>query len=409
MTPDQRDMGPPPRRGRARVSGAGRALFLSGSLGNGHDALAAACAAVLGDLGVESRTVDCLGLMGRRSGRVGSWAFARLVGSPLYDAFHFGELHGEGRLGRWADRSAVSRMYPRLLDEVESYRPDVVLPVFATGVGAACRLKREGRCRQVIVFLPDAVAHRIWVHREVDLFLVTSLLGAASVRRYWPEAPIRIVDRPVTAEFASPPTGQAARAALGVPADAECVLLMAGGWGLGPLDAIAASLAAAGYWVLAVAGTNIPLLRRLRSVAERFPTVIAMGYSHRVPELMAASDIVVTTSGATCWEARAMGRGLLLLDVVPGHGRENLLHQLEMGHAAVAPATPEGVTRAARTYLAHPDLWAPSGPSRRRGSETFATALADLGVFDSADLPRGRRGGRWGWARRDGRVSAPWT
>ena len=351
-----------------------RVLFLSGALGRGHDTLATACASDLDEAGVASRTVDCLDLMGGRSGRAGSWAFRRLVASPVYDSFHFGLLHGDGRLGAWADRSAAGRIHSRLRQEIDEFDPDVLVPVFATGVTAACEVKRAGRDRSVVVFLSDAVAHRLWVHEDVDTFLVTSALAAASIRRYRPEADVRIVDAPVARSFRAPPPQAAARATLGVPGDAKCVLLMAGAWGIGPLDDIAAALASAGFWVLAVAGTNRRLLGRLRSVAARHRNVIALGYTYEVPALMAASDVVVTTSGATCGEARAVGRGLILLDVIPGHGRENLLHQLELGGAAVAPSTPEGVTRAVTAYLAHPDRWWPaSAPTG--GAGRFVDAI----------------------------------
>ena len=54
---------------------------------------------------------------------------------------------------------------------------------------------------------------------------------------------------------------------------------------------------------------------------------------------MAASDLVITSSGDTCTEARTVGRPLLLLDVVQGHGRDNLQHELELGDAAVSLGT----------------------------------------------------------------------
>ena len=49
---------------------------------------------------------------------------------------------------------------------------------------------------------------------------------------------------------------------------------------------------------------------------------------------MATADVVVALPGAnTCAEARVVGRHLLLLDVMPGHGRDNLLHELELDRA----------------------------------------------------------------------------
>ena len=60
---------------------------------------------------------------------------------------------------------------------------------------------------------------------------------------------------------------------------------------------------------------------------------------------MAAADVVLALPGAnTCAEARVVGRHLLLLDVMPGHGRDNLLHELELGRAHACVPTAGGVT-----------------------------------------------------------------
>jgi hypothetical protein len=42
-----------------------------------------------------------------------------------------------------------------------------------------------------------------------------------------------------------------------------------------------------------------------------------------------------------------VGRQLLLLDLMPGHGRDNLLHELELGAAHACVATPRGITASA--------------------------------------------------------------
>jgi hypothetical protein len=110
----------------------------------------------------------------------------------------------------------------------------------------------------------------------------------------------------------------------------------------------AAALAEAGVHVLAVAGRRRAVERRLRDLARLTPRVMAFGFTDRVPELMAAADVVVALPGATtCSEARVVGRQLLLLDVMPGHGRDNLQHELELGAAHACLPTPGGVTASA--------------------------------------------------------------
>jgi processive 1,2-diacylglycerol beta-glucosyltransferase len=332
-----------------------RALFVSGSLGKGHDVLAEACASALEPHGVESRIVDAMGLLGQRASLAGDWVFRRLLSvNAVYDAFHFSQLRDDGRVGRVMDRLAVDHMFPHIRALVDDFGPELVVPVFATGAGAVARLKDAGYPLVSVVIMTDSFAHRMWVYESTDLFLVTSRAAAESVRRYWPEARVGVVTAPVRPDFYRAPSRAAARDRFGVPEDARCVLLMSGAWGLGPLDEAAEALAADGIWVLAVAGSNARLEAQLRAVAARDRRVLPFGYTEDVPELMAASDVVVTSSGDTCREARTIGRGIVLLDVVPGHGRENLMHEIELGGAAVCMPTPDSIARAVKVFIDDP-------------------------------------------------------
>jgi UDP-N-acetylglucosamine:LPS N-acetylglucosamine transferase len=332
-----------------------RALFLSGKFGAGHDTLAEACAAALVPYGVESRIVDCMPMLGGGGAAIGNWVFHSLLSvTPVYDGFHFSQLRANGLAGRFVDRAAVKVMLPKLVEEVDRYAPDLVVSVFATGASAAVHLKADRPDLATVVFMTDSFAHGMWAHEGTDLFLVTSELAAASVRRYHPDARVSVVEAPVRPDFYRAPSQAEARASLGVPAGARCVLIMSGAYGIGPLDDVARALAADGCWVLVVSGNNERLAARLATVARQHPTVITFGFTDRIPELMAASDLVVTSSGDTCREARVIGRPLVLLDVVPGHGRENLMHELELGDAAVCLPTQASVVGNVRRLLDRP-------------------------------------------------------
>jgi UDP-N-acetylglucosamine:LPS N-acetylglucosamine transferase len=221
--------------------------------------------------------------------------------------------------------------------------------VFSTGAAAVSRLAERYPAMSHVVFCTDVTPHRLWVHRNVDLYLVTSAVAEAAVRRFQPDARVQVLPGPVRRPFYRVPSQALARAELSVPADERCVLLMSGAWGLGPVAAAAEALGEAGVHVLAVAGRNARLERRLAAAAARQPRVRAFGFTDRVPELMAAADLGITSSGDTCTEARVVGRPLLLLDVVQGHGRDNLQHELELGDAGV---TSPGTTDVVRSALA---------------------------------------------------------
>jgi hypothetical protein len=98
---------------------------------------------------------------------------------------------------------------------------------------------------------------------------------------------------------------------------------------------------------------------------------------------MTASDLVVTTSGDTCAEARVIGRDLLLLDVVPGHGRDNLQHELELGHAAVASADPALVRSSVLSLLATRKLRKPYDPQPEFAA-TVTRLLEAVGIRQPA-------------------------
>jgi processive 1,2-diacylglycerol beta-glucosyltransferase len=383
-----------------------RAVILSGSLGLGHDVVSEVVSASLAGLGWQSRTLDCMRLLGPRAGPAGDWVFRRLMAMPgVFDGLHFAHLRAGSRVAAAMDRAATPRLVSALRSQLRREPADLVISVFAAGVPAAAELGGSRPWPRTVVLCPDALPHATWVRPGIDLFLVTSPAGAAGVRRYQPRARVAVVPPPVRPAFANPRPQPEARAPLGIPADARCVLLMGGGWGLGPVDGAARALAAAGMHVLAVAGRNRRLAARLESLAASSPRVHPYGFTPRIAELMSACDLVVTLPGAlTCAEARVAGRRLVLLDAMPGHGRENLQHELELGGAEACGPRPAEITASVLAALDRPALdraaldraapgrptfgWPAPGRPWTAGAgvpgedwdQAFAAALASIGL-----------------------------
>jgi UDP-N-acetylglucosamine:LPS N-acetylglucosamine transferase len=377
---------------------AGSALLLSGPLGLGHEMPVRSFSDLLAKSGWRVRSRDSMSLLGDGAGRAGQRVFDRLMAVPgVYDGLHFAQFRTGGRVARVAERLAARPAVPRLRAELDHDPADLVLSVFATGALAAAELRRqrdEGRPGgpgfRAVVYCPDVAAHKLWVHEGTDLFLVSSAAAAASVRRFLPRARIATVPPPVRSAFYDAPGQAAARQRLGIPQAARCALLIDSGWGFAPLPAAAAALADAGVHVLAVAGRNARVERRLRELAAGRPTLQPFGFTDRVPELMAAADVVIALPGAaTCAEARVVGRRLLLLDVMPGHGRDNLLHELEQGSAEACGPKAADIAASATAMLDLRDRPGPNGtdgsvvngaPRVPRWEPAFAAALATIGL-----------------------------
>ena len=81
---------------------------------------------------------------------------------------------------------------------------------------------------------------------------------------------------------------------------------------------------------------------------------------------------------------------MLLLDVVQGHGRDNLQHELEFGDADVVSPRPGDVVRSALAALERPPpatrsvLPAPARPRWARSAadweKSFSAALKEIGL-----------------------------
>ncbi len=64
--------------------------------------------------------------------------------------------------------------------------------------------------------------------------------------------------------------------------------------------------------------------------------------------------------------------------MVQGHGRDNLQHELELGHAAVTSAHPSEVVRNALAALADIGPMHDAAPSRGPWENAFGAALSEL-------------------------------
>lgn len=370
-----------------------RAVILSGALGSGHDVVSQVVGDGLGRHGWDVRTLDCMALLGSAGAKVGDRVFRQITTMPgLYDGLHFADFRRGGPMVRFIDREATRRLVPAVKTELDRSPAELLVATFATGASVAAKLRPALPEHKTIVLCTDVDVYWLWVWEEVDLFLVTSQAAAGSVRRYLPRAQVQLVPPLVRPEFYRAPDQESARRTLGVPLDAPCVLIMGGGWGMGPIEDAARALGADGVHVLAVAGRNERLVRRLDALqidggqidGGRSATLHPFGFTDRIPELMSAADVVVTTPGATtCGEARVVGRHLVIIDSLPGHGRENLQHELEQGDAdacgptgAEVHATVSAVLEQVKRPL--PTVVRPAG----EWNDAFSTALESIGLND---------------------------
>lgn len=198
-----------------------------------------------------------------------------------------------------------------LLRAVAVERPDVVVSTYPGVTEVLGRLRAAGRLDVPLCSaITDIAALRFWAHPGVDLHLVTHEESIEEVRSIAPRSRV-VWARGMTAPDFEHPFDQAeARRALELPPDGGIVLVSGGGWGVGDVDgAIAAALGTPGVGtVLVLCGRNDELRERIAQRHGADARVRGLGFTTRMPELMAAADVLVhSTAGLTVLEAWIRG------------------------------------------------------------------------------------------------------
>ncbi|MEV8568280.1 UDP-N-acetylglucosamine--N-acetylglucosamine transferase [Streptomyces sp. NPDC051322] len=311
---------------------ARRVVIISAAVGAGHDGAAEEIALRLRSDGFLVDRHDFLELLPARLGRLLAGVYHRLLTwAPVgYQRIYAATEH-TGRPGL-AVRALFGSAQRRTLRAI----PADTCAVVSTYPGASQvlgRLRLRGRLAvPAITYLTDFSVHALWVASGVDVHLAAHPIpagqaharGAAGVSVSGPLAGARFA--PGTVE-----QRRAARARFGLPERSALALLVAGSWGVGPVERVAAEIEASGVAVpVVVCGRNEALAETLRRNGLRH----VYGWVDDMPALMAATDVLVQNAGGlTSLEAFASGLPVASYRCIPGHGQTNAAALQEAGLA----------------------------------------------------------------------------
>jgi processive 1,2-diacylglycerol beta-glucosyltransferase len=141
---------------------------------------------------------------------------------------------------------------------------------------------------------------------------------------------------PISGKFSAAPDAAAVRKRLGLRDGLPVLLVLGGGFGMGPVAEILQELdkVERPFQTLVVAGRNEELRRELAAQDRKHPTHV-LGFVSNMNELMAVSEMIITKPGGlTTSEALALGRPLFILNPIPGQEAANSDFLLERGAAA---------------------------------------------------------------------------
>jgi hypothetical protein len=328
-----------------------RALVLYMDAGGGHRAAAHALAAAAqsnGDAGLELRLESLQRILEPLD------VTRRVTGRPLEHTYN--ELVRRGRTGSLVPllrglhglifllQRPLARMLARHL---EPCRPDLVVsvaPNFNRVIRDAVRQALPAaRFLVVLTDYADFPPH-FWIEPGLDRVVVGSdhARGQALAMGI-PEARVSLTSgmilHPRFYAMGGAEARHRVRNELGFGDQEKVVLLLFGGNGRPEMAPLAKGILeqAKGVRVIAIAGNNPPLLKRLRAVAATASERLhPMGFTDRVVDFMAASDLLVTKPGPGSL-AEAFHQGL---PVVVTHDRQTIpqeryntqmIRELELG------------------------------------------------------------------------------
>lgn len=233
-----------------------------------------------------------------------------------------------------------TRPFVKLLRE---YHPDLIVCTHFLPAEIVSWLKAKERLasRQVII-VTDFDVHAMWlVHHYEHYFVAIDEARVYLEVLGIPAEKITVSGIPIDPVFAIRKDKQEMRAKHGLAPDRTTILLSAGGFGVGSIDALVSSLLPMQHraQIVAICGRNEDLKKRLTKLAARIKpdaTVLLkpFGYTKEMDELMTASDIVLgKPGGLTTSEALAKGLVFVIVNPIPGQEERNSDHLLEGGVA----------------------------------------------------------------------------
>jgi processive 1,2-diacylglycerol beta-glucosyltransferase len=350
-------------------------LLLHATAGAGHTRAAQAIAVALRQLGSPGHhvvdTLDCTSSFFRRmyvQAYIDLVQRAPELWGHLYERYDVVKPpRSKTARARLAFDKANSRAFKALLAAAQ---PQAILCTHFLPLELLSDLKGRGKlATPVHAVITDVSPHAFWVYPHIDHYHVATDTGARELARKGIAAErISVSGIPIDPVFAERTDAPAMRAKLGLP-ERPTVLLLSGGFGVGPLVAMLDSFADAGHALslVVVAGRNAELEAacRARAAALSLPITVH-GFVTNIHELMDAADLVVTKPGGlTTNEILAKGKPMALVAPIPGQEQRNCDYLLEEGAAVRLHDESDAAWHLAR-WLGDPGRMAQTQANARR-------------------------------------------
>lgn len=226
---------------------------------------------------------------------------------------------------------------------MEEQQPDVTICTHFLPAEIITWLNERGRlATRVMTVVTDFDIHSQWIcHGTSHYFVAIDETRAHLEALGIPPERLSVTGIPIDPAFSRPRDRDAMRAKHGLAREGPVLLISAGGFGVGKIDALMNSLLKLRRpaQVVVSCGRNEERKAELEALARDRPLdsqvkIHVIGYTTEMDEFMAAADLIVgKPGGLTTSEALASGLVFVVVNPIPGQEERNSDHLLEEGTA----------------------------------------------------------------------------
>lgn len=248
----------------------------------------------------------------------------------------------------------------KLREYLLSWSPDVIISThfFASEVVGDMKQQSILKSRLVTV-VTDYRLHSWWVSDGTDAYVVAGEDTKNDLLKWKvEESRIKVLGIPIEPVFSKPLDGKAILDKIGLGDDRLTILVIGGGFGVGPIESIVKTIDSISrpIQVIAVCGHNEELLKRIEALIPKFKDkLIALGFVNNVYEYMEVSDLLISKSGGiTVSESLAKDLPMVVIAPIIGQETRNSLFIASHG-AAIKVDKIDDLKDALEKLTAHPE------------------------------------------------------
>ena len=312
-------------------------LIFYGSYGGGHLSAARSIKEYIDTNYKDTETcmVDCIEYINKALNKVTTKAYSEMAKNAqwMWKRVYYGAESGP--FSKINDKTQ-NLMSIKLNKILQTYKPDLIISTHPFSSHMCAILKKKKKINtKIATIITDYAPHSQWLMHSVyiDYFFVAhDGMKEDLLKRGIKEKQIKVTGIPLSNRFLAHYNKEKILSEFNLSPDKRTVLFFAGGeQGLGK-DRIFNMLKSIietfpNLQVIAISGKNQKVKQQFDNLVSKTnsdETVKVLKYTNKIPELMSASDLVITKPGGlTTTESLASGLPIIVINPIPGQEEEN--------------------------------------------------------------------------------------